>query len=134
MNEHPLFSKKHTNHVQQWGQTLPAQMKNSHPVPDDLQQEYILYLETSVSVQNSSPQHSVRLLFQLQQSDFHTDAQNLLLSLAHANPGKPQTTFMQKWREHLSSRVLSLEIAFAEQERERMLGKSWRCAMQVAGN
>jgi len=131
MNEHPLFFKNIQDHVQQWGQTLPAQMKNI-PVPDDLQQEYILYLETLGLSAEQFTQHSVRLLFQLQQSDFHTDAQNLLLSLSHANPANRKQLFVQKWQEHLSSRVLSLEIAFAEQERERML-QELALRMQVAG-
>ena len=39
---------------------------------------------------------------------------------------------MQKWREHLSSRIMSLEIAFAEQERERMM-QELEQRMQIAG-
>jgi len=131
MHEHPLFFKNVQEHVQQWSQSVPAQMKNI-PVPDDLQQEYILYLETQGLSPEQFTEHSTRVLLQLQQSDFHADAQNLLLSLSQANPHNRKQLFMQKWREHLVSQVLSLEIIFAEQERERML-QQLELRMQIAG-
>ena len=131
VHEHPMFFKNIQDHVQQWSQSLPAQMK-SIPVPDDLQQEYILYLETQGLSPEQFTQQSSRLLVQLQHSDFHTDAQNLLLTLAQANSQNRKQLFLQKWREHLSSRVLSLQILFAEQEREHML-QELEMRMQVAG-
>lgn len=131
LHDHPMFLKNIQEHVQQWSQALPAQMK-SIPVPDDLQQEYILYLETQGLSPEQFTQHSSRLLVQLQNSDFHTDAQNLLLSLAQANNQNRKQLFLQKWRDHLSSRVLSLQILFAEQERERML-QELEMRMQIAG-
>jgi uncharacterized protein with von Willebrand factor type A (vWA) domain len=117
--------------VEQWSKALPAQMK-SMPVPDDLQEEYILYLETQGFTPEQFTQHSVRVLFQLQRSHFHTDAQNLLISLSQANPINRKQLFMQKWREYLSSQVLTLEITFAEQERERMM-QELEQRMQIAG-
>ncbi|WP_024871574.1 ATPase RavA stimulator ViaA [Tolumonas lignilytica] len=131
MHEHPLFFKNIQEHVQQWSQAMPAQMK-SIPVPDDLQQEYILFLETQGLSPEQFSKQSTRLLVQLQHSDFHTDAQNLLLSLGQSNLLNRKQLFIQKWREHLVSRVLSLEIDFAEQERERML-QELELRMQIAG-
>ena len=131
MHDHPMFLKHIQEHVQQWSHALPAQMKNI-PVPDDLQQEYILYIETQGFTAEQFTQHSVRVLFQLQQSDFHPDAQSLLISLSQANSINRKQLFMQKWREHLSSRIMSLEIAFAEQERERMM-QELEQRMQIAG-
>ncbi len=131
MHEHPLFFKNIQDHVQHWSQSLPAQMKNI-PVPDDLQQEYILYLDTQGLTPEEFTQQSQDLLQQLQHSDFHTDAQNLLIGLSQATPANRKQLFIQKWREHLASRVLSLEIIFAEQERERML-QQLELRMQIAG-
>ena len=131
MHEHPLFFKNVQEHVQQWSQSIPAQLKNI-PVPDDLQQEYILYLDAQGLSAEQFTQQSADLLVQLQHSDFHTDAQNLLLTLSQANAHNRKQLFIQKWREHLVSQVLSLEIIFAEQERERML-QQLELRMQVAG-
>ena len=129
MHEHPLFFKNVQEHVQQWSQSIPAQLKNI-PVPDDLQQEYILYLDAQGLSAEQFTQQSADLLVQLQHSDFHTDAQNLLLTLSQANAHNRKQLFIQKWREHLVSQVLSLEIIFAEQERERML-QNWNCACRL---
>jgi uncharacterized protein with von Willebrand factor type A (vWA) domain len=131
MHDHPRYLKHIQQHVEQWSKALPAQMK-SMPVPDDLQEEYILYLETQGFTPEQFTQHSVRVLFQLQRSHFHTDAQNLLISLSQANPINRKQLFMQKWREYLSSQVLTLEITFAEQERERMM-QELEQRMQIAG-
>ncbi len=131
MHEHPMFFKNIQDHVQQWSQSLPAQMKNI-PVPDDLQQEYILYLDTQGLTAEQFTQQSQDLLQQLQHSDFHTDAQSLLISLSQATPANRKQLFIQKWREHLAARVLSLELIFAEQERERML-QQLELRMQIAG-
>lgn len=131
MHEHPMFFKNIQDHVQQWSQSLPAQMKNI-PVPDDLQQEYVLYLDTQGLTPEEFTRQSQDLLQQLQHSDFHTDAQNLLIGLSQATPANRKQLFIQKWREHLASRVLSLEIIFAEQERERML-QQLELRMQIAG-
>lgn len=131
LNEHPGFFRHIQSHVEKWSLTIPAQMKNM-PVPDDLQQEYILYLDAQGLSPTEFQQKSQLLLTQLQNTNFHTDAQQLLITLQQANPSNRKQLFIQKWREHMASRILSLEIAFAEQERERLMQELDQ-RMEVAG-
>ncbi len=131
LHEHPGFFKHIHEQVEKWSQTIPAQMK-SIPVPEDLQQEYILYLDAQGLSPEQFQQKSHQLLTELQNTNFHADAQQLLLTLQQANPANRKQLFIHKWKEHMASRVLSIEIAFAEQERERLL-QELEERMEVAG-
>lgn len=131
LQEHPGFLKHIHTHVEKWGQTIPTQMKNI-PAPDDLQQEYILYLDAQGLGPSEFQAHSTRMLLQLQNSNFYPDAHQLLDDLHRQNVANRKDLFMQKWRESMANRILALEITFAEQERERLL-EELEERMKVAG-
>lgn len=130
-HDHPSFVKDVQQHIRQWGQSLPVQMQHI-PIPDDLEQEYYLYLETHKQTPEQFRQHASRLLIQLQSTTFYDEAMPLMAMLQQGNSHQQKQMFLRKWHDHLVEKVLALELEYAEQERERLM-QELEQRMQIAG-
>jgi uncharacterized protein with von Willebrand factor type A (vWA) domain len=130
-HDHPSFVKDVEQHVRQWGQTLPTQMQNV-PVPESLEQQYYLYVETQKLSNDQFRQQSSRLVIQLQSTSFYDEALALLVSMRQGNSTNQKQMFLKKWHEHLVGEVFALELDYVAQERERMM-QELEQRMELAG-
>ena len=121
MKAKPKFESQIREHLSRWSSGLSAQIQHA-PAPPELEQEFLLYQETHELAHEQFKAHEPRLVCQLQRlSPFHAEAISLLENLKESNPLNRKQLFLQKWRESLLTRIMSLELELAEQERERML-------------
>ena len=131
MKAKPRFEAQLKEHLARWSNGLSAQVQHA-PAPPELEQEFLLYQETQQLEPARFVPHESRLVCQLERfSPFHTEAIQLLENLKESNPLNRKQLFLQKWRESLISRIMSLELELADQERERML-KELEQRMEIA--
>ncbi len=128
----PKYEKEVQTQLEQWSRGLGSQIQHA-PVPPELESEFLLYQECQQLPAEQFRQHETRLLCQLaKNSPFHDQAISLIENLRESNPHNRKQLFLQKWRESLLQRIMSVEMELAETERERML-KELESRIEIAG-
>ena len=128
----PKYEKEVQTQLEQWSRGLGSQIQHA-PVPPELESEFLLYQECQQLPAEQFRQHETRLLCQLaKNSPFHDEAISLIENLRESNPHNRKQLFLQKWRESLLQRIMSVEMELAETERERML-KELESRIEIAG-
>ena len=132
LKRRPKYEKQVQEQIEQWSRGLGAQIQHAS-APPELETEVLLYQECQQLPAEQFRQHEVRMLCQLaKNSPFHDEAISLIENLKESNPQNRKQLFLQKWRENLLHRIMSVEMELAEQERERML-KELESRIEIAG-
>ncbi len=120
LKSRPRFEQQIRDQLGRWSRGVSSQVLHQ-PVPDELEQEFRLYQETQQLPSTQFQAHEPRLIAQLAQSPFLEQATTLVANLKESNPHLRKQLFLSRWRDDIVNRLVALELALADQERERML-------------
>lgn len=120
LRQKPALETRIREQLGEWQRGLSSQIGHQ-PVPDALEQEFLAYQTFKQWPAHQFSEAGPRLREALANSPFYDAACHLLEHLQESNPHLHKQLFLDKWREDMLSRLMSLEIALADEERERML-------------